>query len=472
MAQVGPPAYQYKDTAAQQTLKKTEILARTRPDVAASAAAIVGGQTPNIEGGKYVRNLIQTLYSQEIAIGDTINNVSSSAVKGIDAAGNTFASSLKKASETITKAMKPVSTALGSTLGTLTTVAKDPLGSITLLPRTLGDAVEKVNPSFAARMEASYKKYKMENYSHLPQQVMGSIKNVLTISDCSIALPLAILQDLYQGLMNIMKAIADLVDQIIGVLMQFFMDLLNAIIPLDAILEFIQAVSELASEIGGIAGTFLGSNPITEFALSVQTYTTQLGGAIANPMNLVAAYMPPQVSQGLYMLHNPQQLLNSILPAGLSQQFSKIARMTGFGFNGNMGYGFESVLKGLQGGVISSVLSDYSSQYSVLTPLVKTGSSEPNTPNVSPMLKQSSIGSNQAVAQGIVQPQSMPNRPIPGQSQGVAAVQPEVRRAFPVGTTPKAVPVNPNGSPANRPAVANKCGSGLTITPNAGILNT
>lgn len=456
MAQVGPTAYQYNDTAAQQSLKKAEIISRTKPDAAAAAAAIVGGQTPNIEGGKYVRNLIQTLFSQEIAIGGAINDISTSAVKGINASGNTFASSLKKASETITKAMEPVSTALGGTLGTLTGIAKDPLGSITLLPRTLGDAVEKVNPSFAAKMEATYKKYKMENYSHLPQQVMGSMKNVLTISDCGIALPLAILQDLYQGLMKIMKAIADLVDQIINAVMQFFMDLLNAIIPLEAILEFIQAVSELASEIGGIAGTFLGSNPISEFALNVQTYATQLGGAIANPMNLVAAYMPPQVSQGLYILHNPQQLLNNILPPGLSQQFSKIARMTGFGFNGNMGYGFESVLKGLQGGVISSILKDYSAQYSVLTPLVKTGSSEPNIQGVPPALGQSSIGSNQAVAQGVVQPQAMPQRPIPGQSQGTAA-QPEVRRAFPVGTTPpRAVPVNPNGSPANRPITVTK----------------
>lgn len=475
--QVGPPAYQYQQTANQQTLKKSEIISRTKPDAAAAAAAIVTGQTPNIEGGKYVRNLIQTLYSQEVAIGNSISKVTSSITGGIQGAGNSFAGALNGASETITKALKPVSTALGGTLGTLTGIAKDPLGSMTLLPRTLGDVVEKVNPGFAARMEATYKKYKMENFAHLPQQVMGSIKNLLTGLDAIIALPLAILQDLYQGLMDIMKAVSDLVDQIITVVMQFFMDIINAIIPLDAILSFIEAVSSLASEIGGIAGTFLGSNPISQFSLSVQSYANVLGGAIANPMNLVSAYMPPQVSQGLYTLRNPQQLVNNILPAGLSQQFAKISSITGFGFNGNMGFGFESVLQGLQGGVISSILSNFASQYSVLTPLVNAGSGNANSnaPSNPPMLKQSSIGSGQSVAQGVVQPQSMPNRPIPGQAMAGGPNnngQPEVRRAFPVGTTPKAVPVNPNGSPANRPAVANKKGSSATTTSKTGTLNT
>jgi hypothetical protein len=479
MATVSPPAYLYGQTAPHQSLKKTEIISRKKPQQATQAAAIVGGSSSTIDGGNYVRNLVQTLYSQEIAIGGAIQQATSSITGGIGTAGDTFAGSLGKASDTITEAMKPVSTALGSVLGTLTGVAKDPLGSITLLPQTLADTVEKVNPKFAARMEATFKKYKMDNFSHLPQQVMGSVKNLVTAIDAAIALPLAILQDLYQGLMDIMEAISDLVDQIINVVMEFFMDLINAIIPLDAILEFISAVSELASEIGGIAGIFLGSNPISEFSLSVQNYATQLGGVISNPMNLVSSYLPESVSQGLYTIRNPQQLLNNILPSDLSQQFAKISQITGFGFNGNMGFGFESVLNGLQGGVVSSILSNFASQYSVLTPLVGgiSGQSSSGTP---PSLTPSVVNPGQATAQGIVQPQAQPARPIPeGSSAGALAgggssTQPEVRRAFPVGTSPRATPTNPNGSSADRPAVAqtSKVQSGLTVTPNAGLLNT
>jgi hypothetical protein len=179
----------------------------------------------------------------------------------------------------------------------------------------------------------------------------------------------------------------------------------------------------------------------------------------------------------LYTLRNPQQLVNNILPSGLSEQFAKISQITGFGFNGNMGFGFESVLKGLQGGVISSILSNFASQYSILTPLVGGISGQSNT-GTPPSLIPSIVNPTQATAQGIVQPQAQPARPIPeGSSAGAFAGgpggQPEVRRAFPVGTVPRAEPVNPNGSPAGRPAVAqtSRVQNGLNVTPNAGIAN-
>lgn len=454
MAQVSPPAYLYNQTANQQSLKKTEIISRKKPQAAQEAAAILAGQKSTIDGGKYSRNLIQTLYSQELAIGTAIGGVTSSITGDIQGAGTSFASTLQGASSTITEAMKPVSTALGSVLGTLTGIAKDPLGSITLLPQTLSDLVGKVNPGFAARMEATFKKYKVENFAHLPQQIMGSIKNLVTAVDAIIALPLAILQDLYQGLMEIMEAISDLVDQIINTVMEFFMDLLNAIIPLDAILEFIAAVSELASEIGGIAGIFLGSNPITQFANSVQAYAGQLGGFLANPLNTAFAFLPPQVSQGLYVIRNPQQLINNILPQGLSQEFAKLSQITGFGFNGNMGFGFESVLNGLQGGVISSILNNFASQYSILTPLV--GLATPSAPATTPNLTPAGANLSQATTQGVVQLQTMPPKVLRAEAVNSGAIPVARATAVNPGAIPirRATPVTPTGVAAGTPSRA------------------
>lgn len=317
--------------------------------------------------------------------------------------------------------LKPVSTFLGSTLGTLTGIMQDPLGSIALLPRSIAALVEQVNPGFAAKMEGTFKKYKMDALFNLPGQIAGSIRNMLTLVDAVLTLPVIILQDIYQGLMEIMDFISDLVDSFLNWMYNFFFGpdgIFDALKPIGQILAFIEEVSALAAEIGGIAGLFLGANPISNFTNMVQSYAGQVGSFLQNPFDALFAYAPPQVSQALYLIRNPQQMINSILPPQLSQLFSQVSSATGFGFNGNMGYGFGSVLNGLRGGVLSSILSNFSAQYPILTPLLGLlggsgagaaggggGATVLFTSPVNPILK-TSVG-------GFVQPQQIPDPVIP-----------------------------------------------------------
>lgn len=314
--------------------------------------------------------------------------------------------------------LKPVSSFLGEVLGTLTGIAQDPLGSVALLPRSIAALVEKVNPQFAAKLEGTFKKYKMDSLANLPGQIVGSIRNILTLVDAVLSLPVIILQDIYQGLMELMDFVSDLVDSFMSFIYNFFFGpdgILNNILPIGQILAFVEEVSALAGEIGGIAGAFLGSNPVTGVTNLVQNYSNQVGSFLQNPFDALFAYAPPQVSQALYLIRNPQQMINSILPPQLSQLFAQVSSATGFGFNGNMGYGFASVLNGLRGGVLSSILTNFSAQYPILTPLLGLlgGTGGPGLGPASALFT-SPVNSNlKTSVGGFVQPQQIPDPVIP-----------------------------------------------------------
>lgn len=438
MSQIGPDyTYNTDSTIPAATSRKLATLARKDPQQAAVVAQLIGygdsvpginlTQDPEqaLQGfDKYTRNQIQTLFAQELAISAqvetesrSLRELAQSGAAEISEFGETISDGIDTISRDFNELMKPVSTSIGSTLGSLTGMLKDPLGSISLLPQTLADVVSKVNPEFAARMEATFKSEKIKNLTNLPGQIMGSIQNLITEVDKLLAVPISLISDLYFGLMEIMDAIGELVDTVLTAIQNFFFGpggLLDSILPISDILLFLDALSEFAAEIQGITTIFLGANPIAGFTLSLQNYTNQLGSFLSNPSDLLFAYLPPEVNQGLYNLRNPQQFINNILPPELSQLTAKISQITGFGFNGNMGFGLQSVLEGLQGGVLNSILSNFANQYSILTPLLGNGNINTLNSSQPPVVGSSPV--NPAVAvpkEGIPQPQTPPEPPIP-----------------------------------------------------------
>lgn len=423
--------YNNAQTTSAQTANIVATKARTRPDVAAAFAAMYGAggnvvsTINNLAGNtntalqsidKYAYNYLRTIGSNQASIGRTTNKVVTNVRTGLGEGFEQFTDTLDQVGTNIRDTLKPVSTALGSTLGTLTGIARDPLGSIALLPRGLADIVEKVNPEFAARMEGTFKKYKIDNLVHMPSQLVGSLRNLLTLADAVLSLPFIILADLYQGLKDILDDIADLIDKAIEKIVTFILeDVLGSLIPIDEILEFLAAVSELASEIQGITTIFLGANPVAGFALDVQNYSRLLSNTLSNPVNLLTSYLPPQVAEFQYVLRNPQELINSILPPQLSSAFAQLQSVIGVGFNGNMGYGFEAVLNFFATeGVINGILSRFANQYGILRPLVGLTDGSPIQAAFPPLFKQSVVNPNgHPTAQGIPQPQDEPPPPLP-----------------------------------------------------------
>jgi hypothetical protein len=283
----------------------------------------------------------------------------------------------------VNETFKPVSNFLGETLGNLSRLVQDPVGTITLIPGSIRNVIERNNPEFLAKMEATYTKYNLDNIMHIPSIIAANLGGLISDIDALVSLPFILIYDLYLGLMDIINDLADAVQQIISnFIKKIFTEWLDGL--LIQILEILQELSDLLSIIGGITTIFTGVTQFTQTLFNVQSYITQLGQFISNPLDLLFAYAPPQVSEALYLIRNPQQLVNNVLPPQLSQLFAKASQITGFGFNGNMGYGFVSVLQGIaQNGVIGSILNNFANQYPILTSILGPLNINVTPPNAS-----------------------------------------------------------------------------------------
>ena len=421
--------YQYAETAAAQTTAKVQILEKKNPDLGKVARSIFLG-TGDIDTAlqsldKVSADRLRGLFVQEIAIagssnnsldstapgtttdGNLIDNIASGAVGSIQGFTDRAIGSFSKTVDNINKAFKPASRELGQTIGNVTSMVKDPLGTISLIPGSIKNVIERNNPEFAADLEATYKKFKIEQLQHIPTILSGSLRMI----DSVLTLPFIILSDLYNGLLDIITAIADAIDSIISSFIKILFEQLFDGIILEVI-ELLNEITALASQIQGIAALYSGSNFIVDFAFNLQIYSGQLSSFLSNPLDLLFAYAPPQVSEALYLLRNPQELINNILPPEINNAFAPLAKITGFGFNGNMGYGFVSVIEGLRSGVLSSVLTNFANQYPILTPILGTLNGLniiPNNPPVPPTIAPSPVNPNRTIVQqGVTQPQEPP----------------------------------------------------------------
>lgn len=270
-------------------------------------------------------------------------------------------------SEQIKEALKPVSSFVGSTLGTLTGIMSDPIGSAVNLPNTIGYMMDKLNPSLKAKYMSTYSKYNVDKLIEMPGMLFGSAQQLIKSTDKLLSLPVGIINDIYKGYSELIGQFNDFVNSLFEILQTFFNSILDNLFP--GLTDFLNQVTAFANQIGGIAQIFGAQTQILDFTNQIIQGANQLNSFIQNPLDLVSAYIPEQVSQSIYALQNPQAIINQFLPPELSQYFAQISSITGFGFNGNMGYGLQSVLQGFQNGVLSGILEGFATQFSILAPL-------------------------------------------------------------------------------------------------------
>jgi hypothetical protein len=294
----------------------------------------------------------------------TAAGIGTSTIGGIQ---DTMVTSVSTASLKIQETLKPISSFMGSTLGNLTGVLKDPIGSAFALPNTLGSMLSETNPMLAAKYEATFKKYNIDKLAELPQNMFGSVQQIIKTVDTGLAVPINFVTDLYYGAMDVLKQINDLVNSVFSMLQQIFNTILRTLLP--GVTEFLTALADFANQLSGISSIFSGVSQITQYTTTLQTYSNKLNGFIQNPADYLQSYIPQNVSNVMYTLRNPQTLLNQFVPAEIANNFTMIEKITGFGFNGRMGFGLESVLRGFQGGVVSSILEGFATQFSILSPL-------------------------------------------------------------------------------------------------------
>lgn len=314
----------------------------------------------------------------------TAAGIGTSTIGGIQ---DSLVTSVSSANLKLQETLKPISSFMGSTLGNLTGVLKDPIGSAFALPATLGAMLAETNPMLAAKYEATFKKYNIDKLAELPQNMFGSIQQIFKTIDLGLAVPINFITDVYYGAMDILKQMNELVNTVFSLLQQTFNNIIRTLLP--GVTEFLTALAEFANELAGISTIFSGISQITQYTSMLQTYSNKLNGFIQNPADYLQSFIPQNVSNGLYALRNPQTLLNQFVPPEIANNFKMIQDITGLSFNGRMGFGLQSVLEGFQGGVISTILGGFATQFSILSPLFTGRSIEPPSdyPNSTQILR-------------------------------------------------------------------------------------
>jgi len=283
--------------------------------------------------------------------------------------------------------MRPFSSAIGSTLGSLENVARNPLGAPQLLADSAMNLLDKVSPDLANSINGAAKSLDLEHLANLPGQVMGSIRQLTLAADAILSVPFALASDIYNGLMDIMEEIANLIDSVVSLVFNLVINivygLLDAILPISEIMSFLNSVGELASFVGGIAQLTGGFSAVTNITNQVTNFTDNVTSMVNNPMKLAKAYIPG-VSQALDgisnvtdTLRNPGNFLKGALPPAISDQLDKISTMPGLGFVANFNGSIGDALNGLQQGVFTTALDNLGKEYSsLLSPLHKQPSLE------------------------------------------------------------------------------------------------
>jgi hypothetical protein len=312
-----------------------------------------------------------------------IKSSKNSIVLGLSGVGQSLIQSIENAPslipKEITSVTKPISKAMGSTVNTATAIVKDPLGAPQYLANGMIALVDKISPKFANELDASFKSVQMDNLQHLPSKMMGSLRNLATAADALLAVPFELLSDMYNGLMEIMEAIADIIDGLISAAFNYIInEIIFAVLDstlLTEILSFLEAVGELASFVGGIASLTGGFAMVTDITNQVSSYSSSFSSALKNPLDLALSYSP-QLQQGLGFvgqvtgaLRDPEKILQQYLPPELNQQLQKISQIPGLGFVGNLGYSVGDTLDKLSDGVFATALKSYEGRSSMLGPL-------------------------------------------------------------------------------------------------------
>jgi len=328
-----------------------------------------------------------------------IANALGSESRALDGVVSAVDGSFDKARSELQKSLAPVSSFVGSTFGTLTGMARDPVGSLFELPNTLGAMTDKLMPGSSAKMQATFKALHLENLQNMPSQIYGSIQQIASMINGITAMPIGYVLDIYYGCIELIENINKFISDMYQVLMQFVYGVINDTFP--GLMDFLDAVFDMANQIGGIATALGGVNQIAAFTNQIQSYTQNIQGVFQNPLDLIYSYAPPGVLNGINTFQNPAAMINQIIPPEVGNSFAQLSQITGFGFNGNMGYGLQAVLEGFRGGVLQGIASGFSTQFSILAPLftgvIQTPPSYTNTTTTTKNGAIVAIGTRQKV---------------------------------------------------------------------------
>ena len=193
----------------------------------------------------------------------------------------------------ITNAVKPVSDAIGSHADTSSSITKSPSGPDQPMPQAAAALVDTISPQISNEITGSVKSIKMDEMQHLPSKMMGSVRQLATAGDAMLAVPFEIASDVYNGLLELMDEMSNLIDGVMASLTNFAIGvaggLVDSLFP-PAVLEGILApIMAIAGELGDLGQMLGGFSAVSSITNAIGGIAGSLASALGDPAKLAAA---------------------------------------------------------------------------------------------------------------------------------------------------------------------------------------
>jgi len=398
------PTYIYNDskTAAAATEAKLATLDRKNKDLGAYARKLLNLPANNSSSSStqpmtsldsYSRNLLQTLFSQELSNAKTNGG-------GGD----------------LLEAMKPISTHVGGSIGALNNIQKDHTGPTKLLTSAMSNAVQKIAPGFEATIDSAFKKLKLDNQQHLPDQVHGSSKSLATAGDSKASLPHSLQADIYSGASQLTKAMAQIGDAQKAIIQKLqtgiasqITGLLDGFVPSGISQMIVGQLQGQVSKFSSIAEKTTGVLSTNKLLGQLQNSSGSLTSALQNPLKTAVQYASHPPAGGGHSPKIPTSILNKLVPQ-VTSILGKSSTASGLGFSGNQGFGLHDALAKNSESIINNIASSVpKSQLGILTSILNVAGGAPDTnKNHPPSLTVDPTNPGLSVTHGVPQPQSPP----------------------------------------------------------------
>ena len=182
---------------------------------------------------------------------------------------------------------QPVSSFVGTTLGTMPNQLSSNL-SAGGISSSVGTALERISPRFKQDAMTSHQSLKLDELSHLPSQLIGSVRNVASASNPLLSGPSSLVKDVYGGAMGVTHKMNSALSGVMNMGQALSMKavgfnagfLTKALGP---IMTGIQgALGGLAGNLSSITNAFGGNSVLSSFSANIMVKLSSgiLGGSL------------------------------------------------------------------------------------------------------------------------------------------------------------------------------------------------
>lgn len=235
--------------------------------------------------------------------------------------------------------------ALGAYSRLITQIPINPMtGPSTNTPSLVGDLLNSIHPGAVDEIENFCNVIRTHAYLSMPSDAFGGLSQAMWyITGAATAFYQAIVE-IYQGVQLVVQQYYAWINGIMRMIQQWFINIIENIIPLDLICLILDAVQTVLDDIGFFAQLFGGSDQLFQALNSIQTVVNYASFGVNfayNPIGGLEQLFPQQAQQVFNFINNignyPQAFLGKLLT--------------------NYGFGVVSNNKGLQ--IANAIIQHY-----------------------------------------------------------------------------------------------------------------